>query len=67
MDLLKLPPDRFLNAVYEWLRRNRDEKERNRLESQLSLPLPGQAPSTATGVWSDENVMAAFEVALKDG
>lgn len=53
--------------MYEWLRRNRDEKERNRLESQLSLPLPGQAPSTATGVWSDENVMAAFEVALQEG
>jgi hypothetical protein len=41
--------------------READEKQRQRLEVEVSRPLPGQSPSTLTsGPWSDEAMASSF-------
>jgi len=60
VDPLELPPDRFVNLIYFWLSRGRDEQEMATLDSELSQPLPGREPTVDVGVWSPEAEMAQF-------
>jgi hypothetical protein len=42
IDLLSLPPDRYLNVVYTWLVERTPTDKMTEMEEQLRLPLPGQ-------------------------
>jgi hypothetical protein len=47
-DLLSLPLDRFLNAVYYWAIQRVDHDDRTQFDMQLYEPLPGREPSPET-------------------
>lgn len=47
-DLLDLPLDRFLNAIYYWAIQRVDADDRAQFDMQLYEPLPGREPSPET-------------------
>lgn len=47
-DLLDLPLDRFLNAVYYWAIQRVDVEDRDMWLAKLYEPLPGREPSPET-------------------
>lgn len=64
IDLLDLPLDRAVNILYTMLMRNRDEKERAKMESDLTKPLAGEYVRQDDKVWGEEAQGAAFLAAL---
>lgn len=41
VDLLRLPPAKFLNAVYAWAVKHMDLEQREKWDMMLTAPLPG--------------------------
>lgn len=48
VDLLRLPPAKFLNAVYAWCVRYMEPEDREKWEMMLTAPLPGARPKPPT-------------------
>lgn len=48
VDLIRLPPSRFLNCVYAWCLKRIDPKEREEWDRMLVAPLPGQETAKPT-------------------
>lgn len=61
-DLGRLELDRFVNFVWWWATRDAEQKDRDKFESHLWMPPPGEE---GRGVWSAEAEMAGFS-ALKE-
>lgn len=59
IDLLDLPIDRFLNALYHDLSRELDEPARRRLDAMLWIPPPDVVPTA--GPWSPQAETQAFK------
>lgn len=59
-DPLELPADRFFNWVWREVTRNMDEKKLREFTMDVHRPLPGQAPDTSVGPWSDEAMAESF-------
>jgi hypothetical protein len=58
VDPEELEYERFVNLIWYWLMRDRDDKERASIESRLYLPPRGITPTT--GPWSAQAEMASF-------
>lgn len=58
-DLLQLPFDRFLNAIYHWETRDRPPEAVRKFEIMLWVPPPDVAPTV--GPWSPEAETSAFK------
>jgi hypothetical protein len=48
VDLFRLSPARFCNAVYAWCVKYMDVEDREKWEAMLTAPLPGAKPSRPT-------------------
>jgi hypothetical protein len=48
VDLIRLPPHRFLNCVYKWCLDRIDPEKVEDWEMMLSAPLPGEKPAKPT-------------------
>lgn len=60
---MELPLDRFLNLVYHYATDGADEKERNKFDVRLNMPIPGVVRSrvvTESSPWSSKNEAAAL-------
>lgn len=63
VDLLDLPLDRLVSAVYHWLTREADEDALKKFDLKLWQPIPGQDISEGDdlGPWSSEGETSAFK------
>ena len=62
VDLLRLPPAKFLNAVYAWCVRYMQPDDREKWEMMLTAPLPGQKAGASDNQVEAEG--AAFLAAM---
>ena len=63
VDLLRLPPAKFLNAVYAWCVKHMQPDDREKWEIMLTAPLPG-AERTRPSQVTAEAEGAAFLAAM---
>lgn len=62
-DPLTLPPDRFLNWVYQWAMSRLDARGARSFEMALSRPEPGEESPE----WSDEALAAEWDSMIGAG
>ena len=64
VDLMEIPFDRFLNAIYAFVVRSfQDEKDRTKFEVRLNLPMPGKKKSAlqeTSSPWAPAQETAAL-------
>lgn len=65
VDLLSLPPPAFMNYARHLLLSNLDARSRDRVVSQLELPLTAEEP-VDDGVWSPEAQASSFRAAMAE-
>ena len=65
IDLMRLPFDRALNLLYFMVMRNRDEKDRAKVEGHLTKPLAGEYIPADDANWGEEAQGAGFLAALQ--
>ena len=63
VDLLRLPPAKFCNAVYAWAVGHMSQEDREKWDMMLTEPLPGQAKKPPTDM-ELESEGAAFMALL---
>jgi len=64
VDLLRLPPAKFLNCVYAWCVRYMDPETREKWEMMLTAPLPGTERTRPPSEVEAEVEGAAFMAAM---
>lgn len=64
---MAIPPDRAYNVLEYLVFRNADTKSREKIRSELDMPLAGEDPDEVEeGVWSEEGQAAAFDAAADE-
>ena len=64
IDLLRLPPAKFLNAVYAWCVKYMDPEDREKWDIMLTAPLPGAEKRRQSSEAEVEAEGAAFLAAM---